>query len=204
MDGWKAVTLELRARLVPQDKACHRCGSGALYACLKTAMAPLPRPLSHPQGLMRSFTRTALAVLVSACVFAPGLEAQSPDHQAVAAAVAGFHAALARGDSAAVLALLAPDVRIMEAGGVETLEAYRSGHLASDIEYAKAVPSTRSGVNVTISGDVAWVTSESRTVGTFRDRPVNSAGAELMVLARSAGAWRIRAIHWSSRTIRTP
>lgn len=149
---------------------------------------------------MRTILRSAL--LTFACV--PALSAQSPDHEAVKAVVSGFHDALARGDSSAALALLAPDVRIMEAGGIETLAAYRSGHLAGDIAYAGAVPSTRADVHVTISGDAAWVASTSRTVGTYRDRPVNSAGAELMVLTRTAEGWKIAAVHWSSRAIRTP
>ncbi len=38
--------------------------------------------------------------------------------------------------------------------------------------------------------------------GEFRGRPVNSAGAELMVLTRVQGTWKISAIHWSSRTRR--
>jgi ketosteroid isomerase-like protein len=66
------------------------------------------------------------------------------------------------------------------------------------------VPSTRGEPTVTVSGDVAWVVSTSRTTGTYRERQINSAGAELMVLSRTPEGWRIRAIHWSSRAIRTP
>ena len=44
----------------------------------------------------------------------------------------------------------------------------------------------------------------SRTTGTYRERAINSAGAELMVLSRTADGWNIRAIHWSSRSVRTP
>ena len=130
--------------------------------------------------------------------------AQSADKDAVLATVRAFHDALARGDSVAALKLLAPDVQVLESGGLETREEYRSHHLPGDMAFARAVPSVSAGATVEVSGDVAWVVGTSRTTGTYRERPINSAGAELMVLSRTAEGWRIRAIHWSSRTIRTP
>lgn len=132
------------------------------------------------------------------------VQAQPSDRDAVLATVRGFHEALSRGDSAAALALLASDVQILESGGLETLTEYRSHHLPGDIAYARAVPSERKDGTVTLSGDVAWVVGTSRTTGTYRDRPINSAGAELMVLTRTPSGWRIRAIHWSSRAVRAP
>lgn len=121
------------------------------------------------------------------------------DSAAVAHAVERFHQGLARGDSAAVLELLAPDATILESGGSETVAEYRSHHLPADIEFASAVPETRSALRVTGRGDAAWAVSTSTTRGEFRGRPVNSSGAELMVLTRATDGWRIAAIHWSSR-----
>lgn len=129
---------------------------------------------------------------------------QGADREAVIATIQAFHEALARGDSAAALALLAPDLQVLESGSLENLDEYRRHHLPADIAFARAVPSQRGDPQAVISGDVAWVVGTSRTTGTYRDRPVNSAGAELMVLSRTPGGWRIRAIHWSSRAIRTP
>lgn len=128
-----------------------------------------------------------------------GVTKDRSDTAAVAAVVRGFHEALARGDSVAALALLAPGATILESGGAESVAEYRGHHLPADIEFARAVPATRSAPTIATNGDVAWVTSTSATQGTFRDRPVNATGAELMVLERSAGGWRIVAIHWSSR-----
>lgn len=124
------------------------------------------------------------------------------DSAEVAAAVARFHASLAAGDSAAVLALLAPDAIILEAGGLETRQDYRSHHLGEDMAFSRAVRSERGAVRVRVAGDVAWAAATSTTAGTFRDRAVNSLGAELMVLTRSSAGWVIRAIHWSSRSRR--
>jgi ketosteroid isomerase-like protein len=126
----------------------------------------------------------------------------SADSASVVRTVERFHEALATGDSAGALALLAPDAAILESGGIESVADYRAHHLPADIEFARAVPGTRGPVRVTVRGDVAWASSTSDTKGEFRGRPVNSAGAELMVLTRVGSDWRISAIHWSSRTRR--
>ena len=125
------------------------------------------------------------------------------DSADVAATVQSFHAALQSGDSTAVMALLSPDVVIQESGGMETRDHYAGHHLPGDIALAKALPGVRSAQRVMMTGTVAWSTSTSTTKGTYRDRQINSAGAEMMVLSKDSGRWRIRAIHWSSRTIRT-
>lgn len=91
---------------------------------------------------------------------------------------------------------------ILESGGVETREEYRSHHLPADIAFARAVKSDRSAIRVVVRGDAAWVASTSTAQGEFRGRAVNSVGAELMFLVRDGDAWRIAAIHWSSRARR--
>lgn len=153
-----------------------------------------------------SFPCLAFALMAG---LTPALLAQEPransaaaDSAAVAAIVDRYHQALAAGDSAAALELLAPDAVILESGGVETREEYRSHHLPGDIQFARAVRSERGPVKVVVQGDVAWASSTSSTQGTYRDRPVDSAGVELMVLSRFTDGWKIRAIHWSSRTRR--
>jgi ketosteroid isomerase-like protein len=159
----------------------------------------------------RHVVLTALLLAVAACTPDPGA-AESPagsaavqraptasDSADVARAVERFHEALASGDSAAALALLAPGATVLESGGEETVAEYRAHHLPADIEYARAVSGERGPMRVTVRGDVAWASSTSRSRGTFKGRPVDSAGAELMVLTRAADGWRIAAIHWSSR-----
>jgi ketosteroid isomerase-like protein len=125
------------------------------------------------------------------------------DSAAAASTVRAFHEALARGDSTGVLGLLASDAVILENGDQETREEYRSHHLPADIEFAQAVPARRSAMQVAVNGDVAWASSTSVTQGSYRERAINSTGAELMVLSRTATGWEIRAIHWSSRTRRS-
>ncbi len=125
------------------------------------------------------------------------------DSAAVVSVVERYHRALESADSVGALALLAGDAVILESGGIETREEYRSHHLPADIAFARAVKGVRSPIRVVVRGDVAWATSTTTTQGDFRGRPVNSAGAELMVLTRTTDGWKINAIHWSSRSRRS-
>ncbi|TFG43481.1 MAG: DUF4440 domain-containing protein [Gemmatimonadales bacterium] len=127
--------------------------------------------------------------------------AATPDSAAIVAAVAAFHAALVAGDSVGALALLAPDAVILESGDLERRADYASHHLGADMAFVRAVPSTRVTTEVFQDGGTAWVASVTTSKGTFRDRPISSQGAELMVLSRTDAGWRIRAIHWSSRRL---
>lgn len=148
--------------------------STAAVGLIATVLAPVPLPRQP------FFTRTT-------------------DSVAILGTVTAFHAALAAGDSAAALALLAPDAVILEAGELETRAQYAAHHLGADIELSRAVPSRRVTSQVHQHDAIAWVASTSTTQGTFRDRSVASQGAELMVLGRTDHGWLIRAIHWSSR-----
>lgn len=160
----------------------------------------------------RHLVRAALVLLAFPLAGPIGAQAPAPAERAtqspgtdsadVASVIARFHGALGRGDSLGALALLSPDVIILESGGSESLAEYRSHHLPADIAFARAVPGTRGPIRITVRGDVAWAASTSDTRGEFRNRPVSSAGAELMVLTRAGADWRISAIHWSSRNRR--
>lgn len=123
------------------------------------------------------------------------------DSADVAAVVESYHRALTVGDSGAALSVLAEDAVIVESGGIESRQEYRSHHLPADIAFVRAVKGTRSPVRVNVRGDVAWATATSTTRGRYRGKAVNSTGAELMVLTRAGNGWKIHAIHWSSRNL---
>jgi ketosteroid isomerase-like protein len=127
-------------------------------------------------------------------------QASATDTQEVVAVIDAFHSALSAGDSATALAQLAEDIVILESGGVEDKTSYRSGHLRGDMRFAQAVPRQRGDIEVKIRGDAAWAYSTSLTEGQMGERTINSRGAELVVLVREAGSWKIEAIHWSSRS----
>lgn len=113
--------------------------------------------------------------------------------------VDGFHAALKRGDTGTASSLLNTDALIFESGGVERGKAeYASHHLAADAAFAAATTHNvirRSGA---ASGDFAWIATEGRTTGTYKERPVDSVSTETMLLRRTSGIWQIVHIHWSS------
>ena len=114
--------------------------------------------------------------------------------------VRAFHAALTAGDSAAALDLLAPDVVVLEGGGVEaSRDEYASHHLRSDIAFVQSITREVTREMSGMEGEVAWVLGEASTRGTYRGRPIDSVVAETMILKRTPAGWRIVHIHWSSR-----
>ncbi|MCC7461221.1 MAG: nuclear transport factor 2 family protein [Gammaproteobacteria bacterium] len=145
------------------------------------------------------------AVLLGAtlvCTSPARAQASSADAAGVQAVVDAFRAALRSGDTGTVQHLLAADAAILEGGAIETRDQYLSHHLMADMEFAKAVPSEVRQTAVTINGDTAWVRSTSTASGSYRDRPVRLAGAELIVLTRKESSWEIRAIQWSAREVK--
>jgi ketosteroid isomerase-like protein len=147
-----------------------------------------------------------LAIAMAGWLGAPGVAParQAPDSSRIVAVVSEFHAALSAGDSATALRLLDEDAIVLESGDVETRAEYRAHHLPADIDFARAVPSKRKLLSVTVAGDAAWVVSKSDNVGRMGTRSINSVGAELIVLRKRDSGWKIAAIHWSSRTRKQP
>ena len=125
--------------------------------------------------------------------------AVAPSARPAAAVVDAFHAALRRGDTKASLSHLADNALIYEAGAVERgRQEYASHHLGADSAFAQAVPGTvtrRAGEAV---GNLAWIASEGRTTGTFKDKAIDRVTTETMVLRRQGSSWKIVHIHWSS------
>jgi len=163
-----------------------------------------PRTLRYALSSSGTYSLTALAV----CLLAPLLVFSScrrpiptaPDREAIATVVSEFHAALAKGDRAAAVALLASDAQILETGHRQTREEYEHAHLGADIDFAQTVSSTKGALIVRQEGTVAWTTSAGRSSGTFQNKPVDSENTELMVLSNTEYGWRIRAIHWSAHS----
>ncbi|WP_339933102.1 nuclear transport factor 2 family protein [uncultured Brevundimonas sp.] len=119
---------------------------------------------------------------------------------AAAAVVDAFHAALEHGDTAAALTLLSDDVLIFEEGGAERSKAeYTASHLAADAAFSAAVPAVRTRRSGRSGPDLAWISSENRTTGVYRERAIDRIGTETMVLRLTPAGWRIVHIHWSSR-----
>ncbi|NEX91238.1 nuclear transport factor 2 family protein [Caulobacter sp. 17J65-9] len=124
-----------------------------------------------------------------------------PAIQEASAAVDAFHSALARGDTAAAAAAFADDALIFEQGYVERSKAeYAGHHLPADAAYAQATKYTLISRGGLVSGELAYVVSEGRTVGRYKDKDVDQLTLETAVLRRSHHGWQIVHVHWSSRS----
>lgn len=147
------------------------------------------------------------ALAVSLCLAGASVAASAPATPVQAATPASgpltvveqFHAAMKRGDAAAVAALMAEDAVIYEQGWVEvSKDQYVTGHLPGDIAYSVGMTDEVVGRRVSTSGAFSVVLTQSRTTGTYEGKPVDREGAETMVLKRVKGVWLITHIHWSS------
>jgi mono/diheme cytochrome c family protein/ketosteroid isomerase-like protein len=112
--------------------------------------------------------------------------------------VQAFHAALARGDRAAVLALLTEDARISEDGQTQDRATYAAAHLAADIAFLKEAKVTLLSRVSALAGERAQVASASTVRATVRGKPVALRSDESMELRRVGADWRIAAIRWTS------
>jgi ketosteroid isomerase-like protein len=116
----------------------------------------------------------------------------------VTAVLETFYGAMKTGDTAAAMQQIAPDALFVESGKLETRAEYEANHLPLDIAFEKQVTGKRGPWRTTIQGETAWVIATTEFDGTFGGRPVNFVSAQLAVLTRNDGNWRIRSIHWSS------
>lgn len=113
--------------------------------------------------------------------------------------MAAFHAALAAGDKAKALSLLAPEVAIYESGHIErSRDEYASLHLPDDIDFARS--STRKVLKESerLDGNTAVVWEESETTGVSIGMPLQLVGTGTMILEKRGDAWAIVHVHWSS------
>lgn len=157
----------------------------------------------HPSRSMPNTRFLAAAALVVAVQSSGAQGASKPtvaaDSAAALAVVTQYEAALARGDSALAVSLLADDLMVLEAGSIETRAEYLAHHLGADIKASAGAKGERTVVKVSIAGDAAYVITRTTRPGTGAQGSTGSELAELMVLSRTTTGWTIRAIHWSSR-----
>jgi ketosteroid isomerase-like protein len=120
--------------------------------------------------------------------------------RAAAETVDRFFAALSAGDLEQAAVELDPEVIILESGGGEHSAAeYLGGHAKDDAEFLKGAHHAPGRRTARVSGDLAWIASESELHAQDDGKPVTIASAETMVLRRTDAGWRIVHIHWSSR-----
>jgi ketosteroid isomerase-like protein len=120
--------------------------------------------------------------------------------QAAAATVDRFFDALSAGDLDRAGAELDPGVIILESGGAEHSAAeYLGGHAKDDAEFLKTAQQNLGRRTARLSGDLAWIASESELHVQQGGKPMTIASTETMVLRSTDAGWKIVHIHWSSR-----
>ncbi|MSQ91724.1 MAG: DUF4440 domain-containing protein [Gammaproteobacteria bacterium] len=152
-----------------------------------------------------------IALTIAALSLLPGLAfGDSPQidvpetAQAAAATVDRFFDALSAGDIEQAGAELDPQVIILESGGAEHSAAeYLGGHAKDDAEFLKAAQQNLERRTGRVSGDLAWIASESELQVQQDGKPLTIVSTETMVLRSTNGGWKIVHIHWSSR-VRKP
>ncbi len=179
--------------LLPRCRFLFALATAATLGAV-AAVAPAVYALSPAAAGRGAATAVAPAVEGAPAASLPHAQEESPEQ-----IVDAFHAAIARGDGDAALALLDPQVVIFESGGAEmSRQEYASHHLGGDMRFSQAVERKLVARDSGGSGDVAWVLSRSETHGTFGEREIHARGTETMILRRTDAGWRIVHIHWSS------
>lgn len=129
----------------------------------------------------------------------PPMVHADPATAAAIAVVDHFSVALKAGKLDEAGKHLAEDVLILESGGAErTREEYLGGHAKHDAAFLKNARIAPKHRTARVEGNLAWVGTESELATTTNGVPMTLSSTETMVLKRSAGAWHIVHIHWSS------
>lgn len=130
-----------------------------------------------------------------------GGEGDGHEHEAPGDPVAvmeAFHHALAEGDGEAALALLHENATILEGGHLQTRSQYASGHLASDMEFARAIDTEIVSRSMEASEEQAMVSTRTRLSGEFRGESVDQEISETAGLVRTQDGWRIASLVWTA------
>lgn len=135
---------------------------------------------------------------------APTAARLAPAAAEAATVVDAFHSALKAGDTSKAASLLADAVLIFEAGGAERSRSdYAAHHLPADAAFAKLATETLNRRSGGGDGNLAWIASEGAVRPQAEGKAQPRTTTETMILQKTAGAWRIVHVHWSSRALPT-
>ena len=108
--------------------------------------------------------------------------------------------ALQTGDEVTVAALLADDVLILEGAHAQKSKMeYMSGHMKSDMAFLPNVKNEVLSREKGQAGDVAWVTTHSRSTGSYKGKEVDRMSREFLLLRQHGSAWKVTLIQWADK-----
>jgi len=106
--------------------------------------------------------------------------------------------ALQTGDEVTVAALLADDVLILEGAHAQKSKMeYMSGHMKADMAFLPNIKHEVLSREKGQAGDVAWVTTHSRSTGSYKGKEVDRTSREFLLLRRHGSAWKVTLIQWA-------
>jgi ketosteroid isomerase-like protein len=126
---------------------------------------------------------------------------RSPADAAAEQVVNAFMADLASGQLEAARQLMTPEAVVMANGQVlGNRDGYIDGAAKGDADALRVTQRDLLHRDVKTSADVGWVLSEKRLRGAQGPQgPREIVVTETMLLAKTAGGWKITHVHWSSR-----
>ncbi len=127
-----------------------------------------------------------------------GYGQQATEKEAVVNSLEAFHQAIVDNNTERARSLLADSAKILESGVIESRDEYLADHFHMDGKFLSAMNRKVKTRNVTIQGEIAWVSTNSRTRGTYKGRDLNLNSLELAVLTKVDDEWEISSLHWSS------
>ncbi len=145
-----------------------------------------------------------LTRLIAVAVLALAASARADETAAIRAFLEAYDRAFVARDLDRLAAFYHPEVTIFEGGGVNRGWAdYRDHHLGPELAEFEGLEFSHSEISPRLLGSdarSAYVTSEYRLKARIKEREIDAAGLETLVLVRDeGGAWRIRHSHTSSR-----
>ena len=147
--------------------------------------------------------RTKLTATEGAAAAQPAADAA-----AIEAWLKGFDAAFNAKDLDKLATFYHSDVTIYEGGGINNgWVDYRDRHLGPELKAFENLQFAHSNTKVTVlpGGQSAYATSEYSIKATMGERNIDSMGLETLVLLKdTAGNWKIRHSHTSTRPTRRP
>lgn len=109
-----------------------------------------------------------LVLLIATPTFAQDIDHaahHADDEEQVLSAADQFTEAIIAGDQAAMEGIFAENALILESGGIESRKEYFGHHFGADSEFLAAMAREPIDRIVSIHGDVAWVSSQTRMHG---------------------------------------
>lgn len=148
--------------------------------------------------MLKQICLALLLAIASPTILAAG---DTEVHQ-VKAVIQRFHESLERHDVAAIEALVAPDVVVLENGHRnDGWQDFRDKHLVPEFK-EPAAPSKWEFVKVSASSDMGWGYTKQTISATGKDgKPAGYLVWSAYVLQKAGPAWKVVLLDWSVRRI---